>query len=68
MFLMIFFDLGIKDDASCQAGAVVGPIERSNGPNKPTPDGPITMVHDLNVPYEGTEDYETATAEILFTP
>jgi hypothetical protein len=51
-----------------QAGAVVGPIERSSGQNKPTPGGPITPVHDLNVPYEGTEEYETPTAEILFPP
>lgn len=51
-----------------QAGAVLGPIERSTGANRPTPGGPITPVHDLNVPYEGTEEYETPTAEILFPP
>ncbi|KAL0723757.1 hypothetical protein Bca4012_038356 [Brassica carinata] len=28
--------------------------------------GPLT--HDLNVPYEGTEEYETPTAEMLFPP
>nr|KYP58513.1 Transcription initiation factor IIA large subunit [Cajanus cajan] len=50
-----------------QAGAVFGPIERSTAA-KPTPGGPITPVHDLNVPYEGTEEYETPTAEILFPP
>ncbi|XP_061337944.1 transcription initiation factor IIA large subunit-like [Gastrolobium bilobum] len=50
-----------------QAGAVLGPIERSIAA-KPTPGGPITPVHDLNVPYEGTEEYETPTAEILFPP
>ncbi|KAK7402207.1 hypothetical protein VNO78_14277 [Psophocarpus tetragonolobus] len=50
-----------------QAGAVLGPIERSTAA-KPTPGGPITPVHDLNVPYEGTEEYETPTAEILFPP
>ncbi|XP_050238500.1 transcription initiation factor IIA large subunit-like [Mercurialis annua] len=43
-----------------QAGVVCGPIERSSGINKP--------VHDLNVPYEGTEEYETPTADILFPP
>lgn len=50
-----------------QAGVVIGPIERSGAP-KPTPGGPITPVHDLNVPYEGTEEYETPTAEMLFPP
>lgn len=50
-----------------QAGVVNNPIERS-GAAKPTPGGPITPVHDLNVPYEGTEEYETPTAEILFPP
>ncbi|BAT91836.1 uncharacterized protein HKW66_Vig0214640 [Vigna angularis] len=56
-----------------QAGAVLGPIERSTAA-KPTPGGPITPVHDLNMPYEGpyegTEEYETETptAEMLFPP
>ena len=47
--------------------AVLDPNERSTAV-KPTPGGPITPVHDLNVPYEGTEEYETPTAEILFPP
>ncbi|KAH9324845.1 hypothetical protein KI387_005023, partial [Taxus chinensis] len=47
-----------------QTGAV---LERTanpppRGPNVPTP------VHDLNVPYEPTEEYETPTAEMLFPP
>lgn len=46
-----------------QAGAVLGPIERSTAA-KPTPG--VTPVHDLNVPY--TEEYETPTAEMLFPP
>ncbi|MED6110344.1 hypothetical protein PIB30_041916 [Stylosanthes scabra] len=50
-----------------QAGVIVGPIERSNRA-KPTLGGPITPVHDLNVPYEGNEEYETPTAEMLFPP
>lgn len=50
-----------------QSGAVQGPIERAanappRGANVPTP------VHDLNVPYESTEEYETPTAEMLFPP
>jgi transcription initiation factor TFIIA large subunit len=49
-----------------QAGVVIGPIERTGGP-KPTPGGSVP-VHDLNVPYEGTEEYETPTAEMLFPP
>lgn len=47
---------------------MLGPIERNTGVNRPMPGGPITPVHDLNVPYEGTEEYETPTAEILFPP
>ncbi|OVA17804.1 Transcription factor IIA [Macleaya cordata] len=49
-------------------GAICGPIERSSMPKQPVAGGPITPVHDLNVPYEGTEEYETPTAEILFPP
>lgn len=51
-----------------QAGAICGPIERSMGQKQPTAGGPITPVHDLNVPYEGTEEYETPTADMLFPP
>ncbi|XP_042475965.1 transcription initiation factor IIA large subunit-like [Macadamia integrifolia] len=50
-----------------QCGAIMGPIERSSG-QKPAAGGPITPVHDLNVPYEGTEEYETPTADMLFPP
>ncbi|KAL8154080.1 hypothetical protein V2J09_011840 [Rumex salicifolius] len=49
-----------------QAGVILGPIDRSSA-QKTTPGGP-TPVHDLNVPYEGTEEYETPTAEMLFPP
>ncbi|PSS14227.1 Transcription initiation factor IIA large subunit like [Actinidia chinensis var. chinensis] len=58
---------GIWELKMMQAGAILGPIDRSSA-QKPTPGGPITPVHDLNVPYEGTEEYETPTAEILFPP
>ncbi|XP_027345932.1 transcription initiation factor IIA large subunit-like [Abrus precatorius] len=57
----------IWESKMIQAGAILGPIERSSTA-KPTPGGPITPVHDLNVPYEGTEEYETPTAEMLFPP
>lgn len=50
-----------------QAGSILGPIERSAAPRL-APGGPITPVHDLNVPYEGTEEYETPTADMLFPP
>ncbi|OAY61177.1 transcription initiation factor IIA large subunit [Manihot esculenta] len=50
-----------------QAGVICGPIDRSSAP-KLAPGAPITPVHDLNVPYEGTEEYETPTAEMLFPP
>lgn len=50
-----------------QAGVICGPIER-NSAQKLTPGGTINPVHDLNVPYEGTEEYETPTAEMLFPP
>ncbi|KAL4360176.1 hypothetical protein AHAS_Ahas08G0151200 [Arachis hypogaea] len=46
-----------------QAGVLVAPIERSSG-TKTNPGA----VHDLNVPYEGNEEYETPTAEMLFPP
>lgn len=58
---------GMWEAKMMQARAVTGPIERS-APSKPTPGGPITPVHDLNVPYEGTEEYETPTADLLFPP
>lgn len=51
-----------------QAGVILGPIERSSGQKQPTPGGPITPVHDLNVPYEGPEEYETPTADMFFPP
>ncbi|XP_010262591.1 PREDICTED: transcription initiation factor IIA large subunit-like [Nelumbo nucifera] len=50
-----------------QCGAICGPIERSSVP-KTVAGGAITPVHDLNVPYEGTEEYETPTADMLFPP
>ncbi|KAK8596318.1 hypothetical protein V6N12_064815 [Hibiscus sabdariffa] len=40
--------------------------ERPSAQKQPTPGGP--PVHDLNVPYEGTEEYETPTADMLFPP
>ncbi|XP_057456140.1 transcription initiation factor IIA large subunit-like [Lotus japonicus] len=55
----------IWESKMIQAGVFLGPIERS-GTVKPVQGGPITPVHDLNVPY--TEEYETPTAEMLFPP
>lgn len=51
-----------------QAGVILGPIDRSAQPRPPLLGAAITPVHDLNVPYEGTEEYETPTADILFPP
>jgi transcription initiation factor TFIIA large subunit len=48
-----------------QAGAILGPIDRSASAKSTAG---ITPVHDLNVPYEGTEEYETPTADLLFPP
>lgn len=59
---------GIWEVKMMQAGVVCGPIDRSSAPKQTTPGSAITPVHDLNVPYEGTEEYETPTAEILFPP
>ncbi|KAE8656793.1 serine/arginine repetitive matrix protein 1-like isoform X1 [Hibiscus syriacus] len=59
---------GLWEMKMMQAGAIVGPIERSSGQKQPAPGGAITPVHDLNVPYEGTEEYETPTADMLFPP
>ncbi|KAK9279634.1 hypothetical protein L1049_013313 [Liquidambar formosana] len=60
---------GLWEMKMMQAGVICGPIERSSV-SKPTPGGPTstTPVHDLNVPYEGTEEYETPTADMLFPP
>ncbi|XP_050140909.1 transcription initiation factor IIA large subunit-like isoform X1 [Malus sylvestris] len=57
---------GTWEAKTVQAGVVNNPIERSAA--KGTPGSGVTPVHDLNVPYEGTEEYETPTAEMLFPP
>lgn len=48
-----------------QCGVIHGTADRTSGARVT---GPITPVHDLNVPYEATEEYETPTAEMLFPP
>lgn len=48
-----------------QCGAICNPIERTSVSKSA---GQIAPVHDLNVPYEGPEEYETPTAEMLFPP
>ncbi|KAI3450332.1 hypothetical protein Pfo_006997 [Paulownia fortunei] len=60
---------GLWELKMMQAGAILGPIDRS-ATQKAAAGGPITPnpVHDLNVPYEGTEEYETPTADLLFPP
>lgn len=60
---------GIWELKMMQAGAILGPIERSAVPKTTTPGGGVVAtVHDLNVPYEGPEEYETPTADLLFPP
>ncbi|XP_022729600.1 transcription initiation factor IIA large subunit-like [Durio zibethinus] len=59
---------GIWEMKMMQAGVISGLTERSSGQKQPTLGGPITPVHDLNVPYEGNEEYETPTADMLFPP
>eukprot|EP00249_Psilotum_nudum_P020948 c27911_g1_i2 orf=359-1345(+) len=48
-----------------QSGAIQSTAETFLGKGGTVP---ITPVHDLNVPYEATEEYETPTAEMLFPP
>lgn len=50
-----------------QAGGILGPVERSSSIKSTTPT-PSNAVHDLNVPYEGPDEYETPTADLLFPP
>ncbi|KAL8055938.1 hypothetical protein ABFX02_04G087700 [Erythranthe guttata] len=59
---------GLWELKMMEAGAILGPIDRSA--SQKGAGGPITPnpVHDLNVPYEGTEEYETPTADLLFPP
>ncbi|XP_047332896.1 transcription initiation factor IIA large subunit-like [Impatiens glandulifera] len=57
---------GIWELKMMQSGAIVGPIDRTNI-QKSVPGGP-TPVHDLNVPYDGTDEYETPTADMIFPP
>lgn len=58
---------GIWEMKMMQVGAILGPIDRS-AVQKPAPGAAITPVHDLNVPYEGNEEYETPTTDLLFPP
>ncbi|XP_030524486.1 transcription initiation factor IIA large subunit-like [Rhodamnia argentea] len=58
---------GIWETKMMQAGAVLGPVDRSVA-TKPPPGGATAPVHDLNVPYEVTEEFETPTTDILFPP
>ncbi|KAM1043753.1 hypothetical protein PS2_034708 [Malus domestica] len=57
---------GTWEAKTVQAGVVNNPIERSAA--KGTPGSGVTPIHDLKVPYEGTEKYKTPTAEMLFPP
>lgn len=56
---------GIWEMKMMQSGAILGPIDRTI--LKPVAGGP-TPVHDLNVPYDGADEYETPTTDLLFPP
>ncbi|XP_051134595.1 transcription initiation factor IIA large subunit-like isoform X2 [Andrographis paniculata] len=60
---------GLWELKMMQAGAIVGPIDRSASQKGGAGAGMTpNPVHDLNVPYEGPEEYETPTADLLFPP
>ncbi|KAL8258754.1 hypothetical protein R6Q59_026707 [Mikania micrantha] len=59
---------GLWELKMMQAGAIVGPIDRSAVAKSLAPGVASNTVHDLNVPYEGPEEYETPTADLLFPP
>ncbi|KAJ4959564.1 hypothetical protein NE237_026675 [Protea cynaroides] len=62
----VFTELqGLWELKMMHCGVLQGPIERNSAPKV---SGVPTPVHDLNVPYEGTEEYETPTADMLFPP
>lgn len=46
-------------------GVIQGPFQGSHAPEGV---GNTNSVRDLNVPYEGPEEYETPTSELLFPP
>ncbi|CAH1412527.1 unnamed protein product [Lactuca virosa] len=59
---------GLWELKMMQAGAIVGPIDRSVVTKSMAPGATSNTVHDLNVPYEGLEEYETPTVDLLFPP
>ncbi|KAL8260401.1 hypothetical protein R6Q59_028354 [Mikania micrantha] len=59
---------GLWELKMMQAGAIVGPIDRSAIAKSMAPGVAANTVHDLNVPYEGPDEYETPTADLLFPP
>ncbi|KAI3802097.1 hypothetical protein L1987_30222 [Smallanthus sonchifolius] len=59
---------GLWELKMMQAGAIIGPIDRSAVAKSMAPGATSNTVHDLNVPYEGPEEYETPTADLLFPP
>jgi hypothetical protein len=52
-----------------QAGAIEGPATQEGGIPAMTKAGNLTtQVHDLNVPYEATDEFQTPTMDLLFPP
>ncbi|KAK1357224.1 hypothetical protein POM88_050480 [Heracleum sosnowskyi] len=61
------FTVDLWEAKMLQKGSIVGPIVRSSSA-RPIPGGPSAPLHDLNVAFEVTEEYETPTTELLFPP
>lgn len=51
-----------------QAGAILNLTGRSVTANLTAPGTLTNTVRDLNVPYDGPEEYDTPTADLLFPP
>lgn len=52
-----------------QAGAIQGASSQETAAPAPSKaGGTLTPVHDLNVPYEATDEYQTPTVDLLFPP
>nr|XP_043636820.1 uncharacterized protein LOC122607829 [Erigeron canadensis] len=59
---------GLWELKMMQAGAILNSNDRSVTANLTAPGALTNTVRDLNVPYNGPEEYETPTADLLFPP
>ncbi|KAL4558201.1 hypothetical protein LXL04_036399 [Taraxacum kok-saghyz] len=67
-FLISSRNVNIWELKMMQTGAILSSIDRSASAKFPAVEAPANTVRDLNVPYEGREEYETPTADLLFPP